>query len=182
MRVVKFAAIGFCLSIAILGTMASAPAKAGFIGETVSVDYHWPTLGSVYLSSGNAVVGAGVEFSSIGSFGPAADIADESFTITYSNTWHLSGGAAFDGLVLTAMTADIIGVSIDSNTFGFVPTLTFDGQHVYVNQAGAAFLPAGASLTVNVEFAAAEIPEPAALTIIGLGIAGLAIARRRRSI
>jgi hypothetical protein len=113
--------------------MASAPAKAGFIGETVSVDYHWPTLGSVYLSSGNAVVGAGVEFSSIGSFGPAADIADESFTITYSNTWHLSGGAAFDGLVLTAMTADIIGVSIDSNTVGFVPTLTFDGQHVYVN-------------------------------------------------
>ncbi|MBT5646236.1 MAG: hypothetical protein HOJ41_00105, partial [Rhodospirillaceae bacterium] len=101
MRVVKFAAIGFCLSIAILGTMASAPAKAGFIGETVSVDYHWPTLGTVYLSSGNAVVGTGVEFSSIGSFGPAADIADESFTITYSNTWYLSGGAAFDGLVLT---------------------------------------------------------------------------------
>lgn len=185
MRTVKLATIGLSLTLgltlAALGTIVSSPAKAGLIGETVSVDYHWPTLGSVYISSGNAVVGAGVEFAGIGGFGPAADIADDSFTITYNQQWNLAGSGPFDGLVLSSLTADITGISIGSNTFGFVPTVTFDSQHVYVNQFGAAFLPAGGSLTVNLEFAAEAVSEPGMLILMGLGLAGLGYARRKRA-
>lgn len=171
--------------LVVVGHAAVKPAQAGLLGETVSFDYHYPSLGTVLFPSGSAVVGAGVEFNNIGGFGvgvsPSADIGDTSFTVSYPFGWNVSGGITFDGWVLTASTADIVGASISSNTLGFTPVVTFDSTHVYVNQIGASFFSAGSSLTIDMEFAPVSVAEPATLAVLGLGLIGLGVSRRRRN-
>jgi hypothetical protein len=74
-----------------------------------------------------------------------------------------TGKPAFDGLVITDATAAtrISGVSLASTNIPMYPAsqLSFDSHNVYVNLVGLPNLAAGASISVNVQFAPLVLPQ-----------------------
>lgn len=162
---------------------AGAASAASFAGHTVSAEYVWPDINTVYLPGGTAVVGAGLEFSDIGGFGAhTVDFSDNSIHITYPLGWLLAGAGTFDGWRFTDLTSSMIkGVSlIDTNLSGFTSAnLSFDSNHVYADTLGLGSWHPGTYITIGVDFQSA-VPEPAtwALMITGFGLAGTALRRR----
>ena len=178
MRHVRRAGVALALSL----MTAGAASAATFAGHTVSTDYVWPTVDTVFIPGGTAVVGAGVEFSNFGIGGHTVDFSDNSIHITYPQGWVLAGTGTFDGWRFTDLTSSMIkGVSlIDTNLSGFTSAnLSFDSNHVYADTLGLGSWNPGTFITIGVDFQSA-IPEPAtwALMITGFGLAGTALRRR----
>lgn len=137
------------------------PATAGFVGNTVSVDYDWPKLGTVLYSGGSAiVVQSGTHFAVGG--GLAAVVTDTSVQVSFPKGWLFNKQTpkTFDGWVVTDLQANITGASLTaSNVSGF--TVTFDSTHVYISDLVSSQYPAGAFITVSVSFgraAATSLP------------------------
>lgn len=175
--------------IRILGTaailaLASSPASAGFLGHTVSADYHWPNLGTVLYASGNAVAGAGLEFDNVGGFvggnGPDVDFSDANIRVTYPTGWFFDTVTprTFDGWVFADAAAAIVGVTLDdTNITGLTAAaLSFDATHVYLDQLSLGDFAANSFVSIDVAFA---VPEPAMGAALGFGLIGIALARRR---
>lgn len=164
---------------------ASSMAAIGFDGGTVSADYNWPTLGTVYIPSGPAVVGPGVEFTGIGGSNyPNVDISDTNIYITYPGGWGLAGSGTFDGWVISDLSntiPQIVGASLAGSDIPGMNSsfISFDNDHVYVDTLGLLGWAAGSFISVDVEFAA--VPEPTSIIVWSvLGIAGVVAYRRRR--
>lgn len=171
-----------------VAAFASPAAWAGFDGHDVSADYRWPDLATTLWAGGTATVGAAVEFPDLGGFGigtsPAVDLSDLGFTISYPTGFNLSNsGISFDGIVITDIHGTlpaITGVSLAGSSIGGFSNanLSFDADHVYVNQVGFSHFDAGSSISVNVNFA--PVPEPAALLMMGAGLGLLSLNRLRQ--
>ncbi|MGZ3312286.1 MAG: hypothetical protein ACXU8R_27595, partial [Xanthobacteraceae bacterium] len=88
------------------------------------------------------------------------DIGSSTIEITYSAGGTASPGG-FNGFAFTFADAPAItGVSLDpSSTYS--PVLSFDANHVYVNEAGVTLSP-GSRVLVNV----AAVPEPEAYALM----------------
>jgi hypothetical protein len=160
------------LSVLLLVALFSSPAHAGFLGNTVAADYHWPNLRTVLYPSGNAVVGAGIEFPNVGGFGvgisPSVDISDTNILITYPVGFSFAPPPkTFDGWVISDILGaipNIIGVSLrGTNIPGYdASQLSFDSDHVFINQLNFASFAANAFISVDVQFESVG-PGPAIL-------------------
>ena len=167
-----------------LGFSGASAATTGFLGDTVSANYEWPTLGTVLYPSGTAVVGAGVEFTNVG--GNSIDFSNTNILVTYPSGFILSGVGTFDGWVFKDFSpVDIISVSLASTKLaGFMAAdLSFGSSSITANTVGLGplFAP-GTFISIDVGFALIATPLPAALPLFatGLGAIGLFGWRRKR--
>ncbi len=183
--------LGCC---AVVGAVALALvpglARAGFLGQSVEATAYYPTLpGSTVGGPVTAVVGAGVEFSDgqfTPFFGPTFDFADDTITITHAQTGHSAG--TFNGYQFTDILSSISGisgVSVGSDSTGFfsgdLSRIFFDADNIWINFESLNFGGQNnPTIVLNVQFAG-DVPEPGIIALLGLGMAGLAASRRRKS-
>lgn len=163
----------FLLSACFLTT--ALPANASFVGDTVSVNYEWPTVGSVIFPGGSAVVTSGGTTFDMAGGASVATVTDSAINVTFPNGWSFSTAPkAFDGIVITDLAADITGTSLAStNITGYLASdVTFDTHDVYIDFPYPPFtsLDPGATLTINAAF----VPEPTSGALLSLGVIGLA--------
>jgi PEP-CTERM motif len=173
------------------GVLAAQPVQAGFLGNTLLIEWYFPDLGTV-IATENPVVGGGIEF--VGRFGgPDIDVADTTIQFTGAVSGSFSP-ASFNGFVFTDSLNsidDILGVSIQSQT-GYTDfdaaDISFTANSISVNFQGATSIDGadGNQVTLSVRFAdgnggnGGQVPEPATLALLSIGIAGLAFMRRRK--
>lgn len=166
-----------------LASAGAAPAFAGFVGTTATVNYEWPNLGAIQYPGGSAAVVTGGTTFSMSSGGALADVADSSISITFPTGWGFNTAAkTFDGVVITDPGVDITGVSLgSSNIPAYVAgDLSSDSNDVFVNFPYPSFTSLSAVATLVVDVTFASVPEPASLAALSAGLLGIATGRLRR--
>ena len=179
---------------AFIVTLGLVPvAQAGFIGRELSAEYFYPNLSTSYGPALEAppvfAVGSGVEtiVNVEGVTTISVDLTDTSIlfdfsTVLNSPTW-LS--TSFNGLVFNLTSGaplDFSSVSIDpsSNYAGFdASRVSFSDSQVTVNWQGLSY-NSDTILLIHFEPVAAQVPEPATMSLLGLGLLGVVAMRSRR--
>lgn len=178
---------GTTLKIAAATVLLSGAAHAAVLdGQTLGYDYNYPTVGSQYPFVGpvpypsSVVVGAGVEIANIADHIASLDISDTNLLLSFGSDGKFGGGVTFNGFVLTDVNGtipDFTGVTINASSTlaGFDSSrIFFDANTIRINFAG---LPFGTGNVLSLDVAA--IPEPTTVTLLGLGLLGVAASRRK---
>lgn len=169
-------------------------AYAGFIGRELSAEYFYTDLATSYgpaiETPSTFVVGIGVEtiVRVEGVTSIASDFSDSSLQFEFSTslsspTW---GGALFNGLVFNVVGGaplSLISASIDPNSTlaGFDSSrITFSNSQVAINWQGLSY-NTGTILRINFESTEAQVPEPATMSLVGLGLLGIVAFSRKSS-
>lgn len=144
------------------------PAQAGLVGHTISA------TGNT-LSPSTAVVGSDVEFSGI--FGRLNfDFSDSHLTITSTSS---IGWGNFGNYIFSDFDEDITDVFIFSNegfTGGIVDNFSFDATSISLDMNAG---HSGRSLIFQINTA---VPEPSSLVFLFLGLMGIGLVRKNRTL
>ena len=169
-------------------------AHAGFIGREVSVEYAFPDLTTNYpqaISTPQSflVTDPGIEsvVNVEGVTTIAVDFTDQSLfiqfgTILTNPRWN---DATFSGLLFTLISGGPFSlangiVNQGSTTLGGFDAsdISFSDTQIFLNWNGLSY-GNGTTLRIDFEFAR-DVPEPATLGLLGIGLVGV-VAQRRRS-
>lgn len=170
--------------------VAAGSVRADLVGTEFTASYRFPDIATVY-AFGTPVppgftVGAGVEsvVDVEGVTSISVDFAATSLTLVLDTiltapTWNAS---AFNGLLFEATGAHgILSASVDASTTmaGFdASRVVLSADEVGIDWNGLSYVD-GTLVTINFTFAQIPVPEPASLAVFGIGLLGLAAARRR---
>ena len=147
-------------------------------------NYDWPDVGSVLYAGGSAVIPPAGETFNLSSGGVTVNVMSSSILVTFPEGWLFSTAPkTFDGIVVTDLAANIMGDALGStNISGYVASeLSFDNNNLYIDfpYPPLSTLAAGASVSVDVQFA--SVPEPASFILLSVGLFGIGLLHRRRS-
>jgi hypothetical protein len=172
-------------------SMAPLAQADTLLGSQVTATGFFPNLGTALSFPNTQTVGPGIEFPS-GSivplpgffiFGVNIDVGATSIDFHPTTTGTVPV-ASFDGYVFdfSASGPVITGVSLDPlSTFTSSQVgLGFGPHQVTANFQGLSFTPSSRTLVnVNLADSAAAVPEPATWLLLGSGLAGLMLWRKR---
>ncbi|WP_297325742.1 PEP-CTERM sorting domain-containing protein [Nitrosomonas sp.] len=175
------------VSVVVCFGLSTGAANAGlFDGQTVNYQYYFSDLTTPYSAAANGdyLVDSSVEVSNVVDGYGTLDFSGDSFVISFAHGSSFSS-APFNGFVVSdifSTTDSFTSFNLVSNT-GILgtPTLSFDADHLYVNWQGLNFGGGDLMFTVNPNTAISPIPEPEthAMLIVGLGLMGYTVRRRR---
>jgi hypothetical protein len=182
----KMCTKSFGLLLVLICVVAAFPARASsLLGDTIQVNYLFPNSGTIFTNFPTAVVTAG---------GAPFDIfGHDTFTVlptevTMTNDDqldHLFVAAAFNGFSVNDVTAPgrITGVTIDplTNLAGFTQSdIVLQGTTLLVNFQSLTSLP---TTYVQLDLTTTStVPEPASITVLTAGLAGIAFLLRRKKL
>jgi hypothetical protein len=175
---------------AVVGVSSSSDASAVVLGQTLGVDWWFPSAGTSVFSTTVVVSDPGVEISLPESGVGAIDIG-EGF-ITIENLTRGWTGGAFNGFVFT----DVLGAIPDFTSLALVsiggfappisPGLSFTANRLAVNFTPTGEENAGADRGQLYTFAFttgdtnAPVPEPTSFALVATGVLAAVGIRRRR--
>jgi len=158
--------LGICLAAGVTS------ANAGTLtGQDGTLYYDYPSLGSAFSTDPFTVPATVITLT----YGPdlVNDIGGSSIDITFGNVGYSFAGASFNGEDFNFPGTTITVTGYSSNFTGDWGA----GPHdVWVNWQG---LTPDSSSYVTIDVAAA--PEPASMALLGVGLAGLGLIRRKRA-
>ena len=171
------------LALTMLGCAATA--NASLMGDTVHIAQNYPVIGSEFYPT-DAVVGGGVEFS-----WPSVltlDVGASSIDIIFNSVGFIdipSGGNNHNGPIVSDLDFSLGGIlsgfsNFSTNVAGFTAAnIIFGDDFIGFNFDGLS-MSGDQFIHVDLNFSS-DVPEPSALALLGLGLAGLSMARRKRA-
>jgi hypothetical protein len=182
---------GAALLAAAMLLCVASPAKADLMGATVSFGGYCCASSTAPDLFTNVLTGTVPVSFPVGSLVSVTTLAiiDASFDITADQIIETSGVTAlaasggFNGVVydFSDLSSPITDVTVDPLSTLMPVSVTFTSDSVAVNVAGESISDGSQYiLDVTTGGGAVIIPEPSAISLVGLGLTGLAVISRRR--
>ncbi|MGC2110277.1 MAG: PEP-CTERM sorting domain-containing protein [Candidatus Korobacteraceae bacterium] len=180
------------VAILVICTSINARAGSNLSGLTVSANWDYPTLGTLYEGStpSSGVVGPSDLLFVFGPFNTAMDInvSASMNTITLLGQNNGNDGSHYDNTAFNGFVISLLhppagfaftGVQIQSiNWDNQTPLISFNADDIYINMAGMTQIGPGSDIVLS--YTTTPIPEPGSLAILaGSGMVGLCLIRRR---
>ena len=173
-KIIKYFSLLFFMMLCI-------DSHATLIGDEMTADWTYPVSG--YHDTNTFVASSGIDL--IEDFANSnLDVTENSIIVDILglNVVGLASSVQWDFLGIDASDGDIVDVIVNTNYLGWSDTfLSFDAHNIHVNFLNSvSFSSADDIFELIVVTANTSVPEPSSILLLGLGLAGIGFAKRKK--